>query len=356
MFKEIYYKILKEGLKKQNKDGSMPSGHNGPYLDPETPVRNSSHYLMAFLRAWEISNDDKFLNGAEKCLNYLLYNNPYRNKHTFHHRNKDGKDACNGLIGPAWNIEALFHASVKLDNKTAYDLACELFLLHPFDYELGVWHRVEPDGKVLSIDNTFNHQLWFAASAASAGEENKEVNNRINRFIKKLSDNWNTAQNGRIIHSLLTGKKRKLREGVKRIIKPRYKKEIVLKEIGYQTFNLYAFAMLIDAGFQFSDDVYRRLKKSVNYMQSKEFKKLIYLTKYSFSYNPPGWEIPYIISVFKPEATNDRHYWMNQQLKHSYDSKDKSMSLNTADPHTHNARIYECVRWPDSIFEIKMDK
>ena len=344
------------GLKLQNSLGAMSSGVNGPYNDPETPVRNTSHYLMAFIHAWELSDDEKFLYGAEKSLNYLLKDNPYRHKHTFHHRNKSGKDTCNGLIGPAWNIEALLYASQKLSNQAAYDFACDLFLLHPFDYDLGVWKRVEPDGRVLSIDSTFNHQLWFAASGTLASEENKEINNRINRFIEKLSDNWNTAQNGRIIHSLLTGKKRKLREGEKRIIKPRYKKEIVLKEIGYQTFNLYAFAMLIDAGFQFSDDVYRRLKKSVNYMQSKEFKKLIYLTKYSFSYNPPGWEIPYIISVFKPEATNDRHYWMNQQLKHSYDSKDKSMSLNTADPHTHNARIYECVRWPDSIFEIKMDK
>ena len=344
------------GLKLQNNIGAMPCGFNGPYNDPETPVRNTSHYLMAFLRAWELSNDGKFLNGAEKCLNYLLKDNPYRHKHTFHHRSKNGKDSCNGLIGPAWNIEALLFASTIMKNQDAYNLASELFLLHPFDYEKGLWHRVEPDGRVLSIDSTFNHQLWFAASVAQAGKENDEINKRINRFIEKLSDNLNTAQNGRIIHSLLTDRKTKLRERIKRIIKPRYRKEIVLKEIGYHTFNLYAFAMLIEVGYRFSDDVYKKLKKSVNYMLSKEFKKLIYLTKYSFSYNPPGWEIPYIISVFKPEATNESHYWINQQLKHSYDSKDKSMSLNTADLHTHNARIYECVRWPDSYFKIEMDK
>ena len=72
MFKNIYYNLLKESLKKQNNDGSMSPGHNGPYHDPETPVRNTSNYLMAFLRAWELSNDDKFLRGAEKCLNYLI--------------------------------------------------------------------------------------------------------------------------------------------------------------------------------------------------------------------------------------------------------------------------------------------
>ena len=47
---ELFTNSAKRGLAIQKKDGSIPAGFNGPYHDTETPVRNTSHYLMLFLR------------------------------------------------------------------------------------------------------------------------------------------------------------------------------------------------------------------------------------------------------------------------------------------------------------------
>jgi hypothetical protein len=42
------------GLRFQKEDGSFPPGYNGSYDDPETPVRNTGHWLITFLKAYEI--------------------------------------------------------------------------------------------------------------------------------------------------------------------------------------------------------------------------------------------------------------------------------------------------------------
>ena len=42
----------------QRSDGSMPPGHNGPYYDPETPVRNTAHWSITFVRLADNIGDD----------------------------------------------------------------------------------------------------------------------------------------------------------------------------------------------------------------------------------------------------------------------------------------------------------
>ena len=56
----------------QAPDGAMPPGHNGPYHDPETPVRNTSHWLITFLKAHDISGRKQFLE-AVRCSHHLIY-------------------------------------------------------------------------------------------------------------------------------------------------------------------------------------------------------------------------------------------------------------------------------------------
>ena len=68
VFRDIYTSILSSSIELQANDGHMPAGHNGPYRDPETPVRNTSHYLISFIRAWELTLDERFKAAANKCL------------------------------------------------------------------------------------------------------------------------------------------------------------------------------------------------------------------------------------------------------------------------------------------------
>ncbi len=354
IFGNIYFDILAHALTCQTPDGSMPAGHNGHYHDPETPVRNTSHYLIAFLRAWELTNDGRFREASVKCLDWLLKNNPHRRAHTFHHRTKSGKDRCNGLIGPAWNMEALLYAAKRLGRNDARALARDLFLIHPYDEANGIWKRVEPDGKVLSVDSTFNHQLWFAACAAPLAENTPEAKTRINRFINMLSQNWKLALNGRIIHPLWLPNRR-IRERVKRLLKPSYRKVTVLKEIGYQTFNLYAFALMKASGIKISGVEEARVAKALDYLDSRQFRAGIEVAVCGFPYNPPGWEAPFALSVLGNLRNSVCIDWFKQQLRHSYDPSSKMLSRNTSDSETHTARIYEVSRLPDHLFSLAID-
>jgi len=350
-FRELFVSVATRALTRLNSDGSMTAGHNGPYFDPETPIRNTSHYLIVFLKAWELSSNSEFRLAAEKCLDYLVNDNPYRKSHTFQHRAKDGKDQCNGLIGPAWNIEALLYADKKIGSPLARNLARDLFLMHPYDEENCIWHRVEPNGKILPIDSTFNHQLWFAASAAPLAKEIPEVAERINKFLYKLKDNWCIAKNGRIVHPLWIPRIR-FRESVKRLIKPKYRKEFILKEVGYHTFNLLAFAMLNNSPVTIPQVVRSRIDLAISYLSHPEFLRLIDKSKYSFSYNPPGWEAPVALMLLGGHPPDNCLYWVNQQLLLNYNKETKMLDIGVPDIETHTARIYETVMLPECFFDL----
>ena len=36
----------------------MAPGHNGPYQDQETPIRNNAHWAMIFIKAFELSKKE----------------------------------------------------------------------------------------------------------------------------------------------------------------------------------------------------------------------------------------------------------------------------------------------------------
>ena len=69
----LYDCLVKSAIKAltlQHEDGSMPAGHNGPYFDLETPVRNTGHWLMTFLKVYSITKKKIFFNAAQKALDY----------------------------------------------------------------------------------------------------------------------------------------------------------------------------------------------------------------------------------------------------------------------------------------------
>src|SRR5690625_4216984 len=152
---ELLVSSSRAGLNLQNREtGEMPAGHNGLYRDPETPVRNTGHWLMLFLKAHQISGEDNFLKASEKALGYLMSRDARPVGATFYHRMNPEKDACNGLIGQAWSIEALVQAGLQLEREESLTLAREAFLLRAVVSGQGKRQRMAMDWIDMPLDAT----------------------------------------------------------------------------------------------------------------------------------------------------------------------------------------------------------
>ena len=131
---------------------------------------------------------------------------------------------------------------------------------------------------------------------------------------------------------------------------------MIKKSVGYHQFNMYAFALLKESvpdhpfwqSFEF--------QQSINYLVSDEFKNGVSKNLYGFPYNPPGFEVPYALSVLSDLNSNDiieiSSWWINEQFNRCYNSETEMMDINTEDYLTHTARIYEVTRLPNSVLDM----
>jgi len=351
-------------------------GHNGPYNDEETPVRNTAHWLSIFSYLYSETQEKKYYNAVIKCAKYLTSNNARPANATFYCRKNKNKDFSNGLIGQAWIIEALVEAFKILGEKKYLDLASEVFLLHPFDESKGLWKIVNVDGSIRNFDMTFNHQLYFSASGSSVYNltKNQRIKEMIDVFFGKLKYNLGIHRDGLIKHSIIFGETindriKKLGKIIKLVLFDVVKrKNMIYKEIGYQMFNVYAFAILYDNGigidffngekfsrilkYTFSDEIFEKLKINNNKSDITNIPIIdnnINVNRYGFAYNAPGFELPYIYVIFKDRIDNfnkiniDRI--INAQIRLTYDCNKKMFSNNTEDERILTSRIYELVRY-----------
>lgn len=379
---EFILRLARDALLRPEK--YLRSGLNGPYHDPETPVRNFGHWLITFAKCYEWTGDRKFRDKVAELAEYLCSekSRPYR--HSFHHRNKTGKDKCNGLIGQAWTFEALGEASRLLEIRRFEKLAEDVFFQHPFDGRIGLWNRLEIDGQVLSLDSTFNHQLWFAAcSSLIQSEEKDKIKSRITRFLDCLKHNLSVLKNGLVYHPIehLFDANMQTQHRVPNQVKKWFmhilsavrtgtwlkeaknyeqaKAEIlgkvVSKSIGYHCFNMYGFALLKQSipTHPFWDS--EKFRKMVDYMLTEEYNNGLDDNPFGYPYNPPGFELPYALSVLKPMARGELlrtcSRWVNEQVKRCYNEETQMMDRNTEDSVTHSARIYEAGRLEDWLLQ-----
>ena len=374
------YDIIVESAEKALEtieQGHMPPGHDGPHFDMETPVRNSSHWLITFLKVYEITGNNQFRNAAADLAEFLIGEEARPMGATFWHRKNPKKDFCNNLIGQAWTIEALGTAAKKLGNPEYERVAKEVFLLHPFDYEMGLWERCNVDGSYSTVDQTFNHQLWFAATGSMLDIDKTN----IHRFIDMVPDEMVIKPSGLIYIQI--------RGASKRIEKKLYwflvylwnsmEKEVSrYKAIGYHAFHLYGFALLYE---NIPDHPFwqsRMFKKALLYILRESYereldhtfnadpggrmppedKSLIH-NRYGYAYNPPGFEIAFALLTFKHllpsriDVSKLASYWISKQIKRCYNFDTKMMKKNTEDPLTLAARLYEATRLPN--LELDLD-
>ena len=111
----------------------LQPGHNGPYNDPETSVRNYGHWLITFSKCFDLTGEKIYLEQVKKLAECLVEKKSRPLGFSFHHRLKEGKDKCNGLIGQAWTFEALACASSVLDNQEFAQVAEDVFFQHKYN-------------------------------------------------------------------------------------------------------------------------------------------------------------------------------------------------------------------------------
>lgn len=364
----IYIDVCSKALSFQDyNSGHMPSGHNGPYYDMETPIRNTSHWIISFIKAYNCTNENKYLIAAEKATNYLVNNKVYRTGFTFIQRMNKRKDLVNGVIGPAWNIEALVKAYSTFGNANIISLAEHLQEIHKFNDKYGLWGRCFNDGTSGPIDYTFNHQLWFAAATSELYQitHASYLKKQLDCFFDNLHFNFRSNKSGLIKHNIL--KRSGFKDHIKNHIRPvkdYYSKisrgqSVAYKEKGYQHFNMYAFSKIYYSGYEHDFFLSDKFKNVLNYSfhhelladllvnhDKKDITNLRIVknlkgNRYSYPYNAPGFELPYIDKVFKTGHQKIVEDVLNNQIELTYNSKDKVFSKNTDDENTLTSRIYE---------------
>ena len=358
----------------------MPPGHDGPHFDVETPVRNTSHWLLTFQKAYEITKEKKYFIAVEELANYLISTEARPMDAAFFHRKNPNKDFSNNLIGQAWTIEALIAASKLLKNKKYENIAKEVFLIHKFNKNMGLWERRNVDGSYNTIDETFNHQLWFAAICSTLNVNKDSFNFFMDMIPKQI-----IVKNKGLIYIPIKRDTNKIGKKIfGRIITIWNLLEDEInnyKAIGYHAFHLYGFALLFNNLPDHSLWKSRLFKKILLYPLREEFEKKLDDTftgrirgkipledktlihnRYGFAYNPPGFEIAYALLTFKdylPSNINTENlasYWVSKQINRCYNFKTKMMEKNTEDSKTLSARLYEATRLPNFDLSLNFEK
>ena len=368
---DIIRNCADSALETQREDGSMPSGHNGPWSDPETPVRTTGHWAITFLRCHEWTGADRFLTAGEKAVSYLTSEEARPHGVTFHHRQSTEKDRCNGLIGQAWSIESLVFAATYLDRPELIDIASDVFTTHPFEEYLAAWHPVEIDGDARPVDMTFNHQLWFAAAGGLLAQHPRSdpvVDEQVRRYLDELPKNLNVTDAGLVYHPFkpdfdVRKYARVFLEGIKAgtahtmitgVLSDFFSNDEesseteeggwTEKSVGYHSFNLYAFALLQEAypNHAFWND--SKLEETVAYTKRDAYADALDGNPYGYPYNCSGFEIAYALDVLSNIDSEDRRQWLERQLERTYDPETNTLSRNNPDPTTLTARLYEATR------------
>lgn len=384
---EVLEIIGQSAIDKQRSDGSFPSGNNGPHGDSETPVRNTSHFVLLFAQLFEETNNELYRRSAIDGFEYLSRSEVRPYGVTFHHRNNE-KDCCNGIVGQAWTIEALAEMATVLDMDEPVDIAEEVFLLHPFDYNLGLWKRVEIDGDILCFDSTLNHQIWFAAAGGLLTKHHdvdSEINRQVIRFLDRLDELVDVSEEGLIKGGSLSfleypyalrsdnrGRIVFVDIAMKLpVFESNFVRDSILKftplsrlpptnadkrekAIGYHSFHLYGLALLKSAYPDHAIWTSDWIQQALEYAESPSFISELGESIMGYPYNISGVEMAFVHDVFGTGNRDVQRRWLQRQFDHTWDSEDEMLSRNTPDPRTLTARLYEATRLSDYDFEIEL--
>lgn len=348
---DILIKSANEGIKIQTAEGSMPAGMNGPWLNAQTPVRNTSHWALIFHYAHIFTKDSSYKGALQKCIDYLLSKKGRPSYFTFLCRPNNNSDDVNGLIGQAWVLEALIKIGDDTENKELIELAKEVYLLHPFDWHQGLWATVNTDGSLGRVIRTINQQIWWASIGCRILniESHEIIKQNIDKFLHCLPMNLQINYNGMIRHLVL--RKTWQNPIILKLLKPNFWKENQKLAEGYQTFNLIALANVYkhqnNHPIWHSKSFKFRIKKMLNFTLSNNYFEKAITNPYCFSYNINGVECKYALNCFQSliKIQHEKFFQADRYLQFQIDNHVEKgiMDRNTLDRETLMARAYEFI-------------
>lgn len=379
-YSEIVMNVGKRLIDEYKEKRCVSGGINGPYNDPETPVRNLCHLIV--ITAIEITSFDKadymplIKEMSDQLLSYMIAPG------LFVMREKKGKDRSNGTIGHSWVIEALVYLYKVNPQKDYLELMRQIIMNHKYNTSLHLYcvpkySEIEDD----VIDFTLNHQLWFAASVAEANcfLNDDYIRDSLRDFIVNLKSNMEIHKKGLICHPIYKRESyiqkirqnlRKSIDGINRVFgKPSYQ----YREEGYHIFNIMAFARLKHVINDINIEEFKKINKAVCYvnteyclesLENKEFRldnTIDYssilpqnraVNIYGYPYNVSGLEMMYIAETFPDLIDNSIAVkYLERQFGHCYESEYRSFRKGCHDDRVIDYRIYEYYRFLESSGE-----
>lgn len=339
-------------LRSQDWDGSFPHGHNGPYRDEDTPVRNTAHWLFSISRLISVGYKEKpLVEGAEKAAKYLTEWAPRVGRHALRSRGRASADTTNGIIGQAWAIEALIEFWRTSGSERALDTAAEIFHAHPWSEADKIWRLAESRGGIQNPDMTFNHQLWFAAIAASLPDPVARL--RSEAFLDQNGSRPLTYKDGIIFHRSPVKRftsienlysARSARDTARAFAAFKSWSKLRSKSIGYHAFNLYAYALLrqqLPDHWFWESPKWRMLLGAV---EQPSFVSELEGSAYGWPYNPVGLELAYVFENFEPESQKATKWFAEQVQETGTRDALSPFGRQAADYWTSAARLYEATR------------
>ncbi len=336
----------------------FPGGRNGPYLDIESPVRNSAHWLATLSIGHHLG-----IAGARTVghavTEFLLSDHPYRTSQGTIQRQRHPKDWCNGVIGDAWIIEALALAGRLLDHEGAASAAIRLSKDQPYASRRAAWRRVDPGGRSARVDRTLNHQLWFAAAASEAlrtggAPVDRTVAQRVLNLLERgAAGAFGIRVDGTIEHNLrVVGPRviasvrdpRRSARIIRSHIDPRQRLRVAERDAGYHLYVILGFARLRAALPDHPLWISAGLRSAVHRAADPVFHATLHANPYAYPYNAPGFGLPLIARCFGDVAptlaTRSDEAW-ERQVSTTWDALIGRFGRGTPDGLTLAARIYE---------------
>jgi len=360
---ELVVRSADAALSLQGDDGAFPAGENYAYGDPETPVRNTARWTIVLCGAYQLTDDDRFRDAGERAVDYLLGDDVRPHGYTFHCRKTTDKDHCNGLVGQATPIRALTVADEVLGRSDALDAAREVFALHPFDADLGLWERIEIDGRNLSFDRTLNHQIIFAARCARLASHDDRAAERIAAFLDALDSNMALHSDGLIKHYVHPPVRTVVSKCIRNpeyyplvwnaVVNPLYARseDRRRKELGYQPVNLAALARLHaevgDHPFWSSD----KLDAAIDCLEA-ETERLLAGDGLTHGSTMPGTDIAFVLNEFRGTPLAESKRLLEHDLDRLLDPSTYLLESSSIDPNDQAPFIVKFLDFPDTRLSI----
>ena len=318
----------------------FPGGTKGPHMALESPERNSAHFLTLVSNVINAgsANPDICRLGMGLVTWLQADDNPYRCGDTFIMRQKKGVDSVNGVIGPAWVVEALVMASQAFNCVNALGLAKRVAAGHRFNWKSGVWCRNDVKNKIYRPDLTLDHQVMFAHAAGLCG-----MLSEVDRFLSACETGLlRVRASGRIHHLAFVGGLRCL------AARGRYKYQEVANspwveevEHAYHIYTLFGLSLLRQFSPSHSFFESERFVRAMRYFTAMDMESLRW-NPLGFGYNNPFFSLPAInkyLPTFNPEiAFADDIPAL--RLEDVEDVISTSVALSV-DPLTQKSRVYE---------------